>query len=590
MLLSGGTSKIGGRPDCEPDWQQTEAAVAQRGFRHQNVSSGEHSTRGPVDARNRESSPARLLLPRALAIPKRGEIRPRYSQFVQGQFAMNIRHSLLRWIALVVAGVPLTAQTSKLGEIHFPTSGPPAAQKHFLTGMLYLHSFEYDDAREEFRLARKISPRFAMAYWGEAMTYNEPLWGLKDRNAAQNVLKALSGQAPTNRERKYLHAVQVLFGEGRKEDRDLAYAEEMGRLSAEFPDDAEAAALYALALLGTCHNGRDEHIYLRAAAILQKVVARHPRHSGALHYLIHCYDDPGHAKSGLAAARAYARIAPDAAHALHMPAHIFVALGMWEEAADSNERSWLGAQARAKRKKTSMENGAWHALWWLEYAYLQQGRYLDARKLVDRVQVEARSGSAMMRFHLAEMAAALRVETGEAYVIQGGLNTGDLGARAIANDLLAAGLVAFHRGWKGQTERVVEGMESLPPDPAFEIARLELTAMLKSAEGKTQEALTAMSKAAALEDEMPYESGPPVPVKPAHELYGDLLLQFDRAKDAMGQYRLALKRYPGRALSILGIARAAEQMGDRALAQETYRALEQQWRRADPEVRKAIVR
>jgi tetratricopeptide (TPR) repeat protein len=504
---------------------------------------------------------------------------------------MNTRHLYLPLIALVVAGVPLTAQTSKLGEIDFPTSGPPAAQKHFLSGMLYLHSFEYDDAREEFRLARKISPRFAMAYWGEAMTYNEPLWELQDRNAAQKVLQALSVQAPTNRERKYLHAVQVLFGEGRKEDRDLAYAEEMARLSAEFPDDAEAAALYSLALLGTCHNGRDVPIYLRAAAILEKVVASHPRHPGALHYLIHCYDDPEHARSGLAAARAYAKIAPDAAHALHMPAHIFVALGMWEEAAELNERSWAGAQARANRKKVPMENGAWHALWWLEYAYLQQGRYAEARKLADRVQVEAKkSGSAMMRFHLVEMVAALRIETGEAYAVERSVNTGDLGSRAIANDLLAAGLVAFHRGWKDQTERAVEGMKSLPPDPALEIARLELMAMLKTAEGKTQESLAAISNAAAIEDEMPYESGPPVPVKPAHELYGDLLLQFGRAKEAMEQYRLALKRNPGRALSILGIARTADQMGDRALAQETYRALEKQWRRADPEVRKAIVR
>ena len=241
-------------------------------------------------------------------------------------------HPIRTLLVLLLAITPLaaTAGESELGKIHFPTSGSPEAQEHFLRGALLLHSFEYDDARDAFRAAREVEPDFAMAAWGEAMTYNHPLWLRQNPDEARAALEQLAptpearlAKAPTEREKGYLRAVEILYGDGDKLARDLAYAETMGELSARFPEDLDAAAFHALALLGTCHDGRDTATYMRAAAIVEEVFAENPEHPGAAHYLIHSYDDPVHAPLGLRAARLYAEIAPAAVHALHMPSHVF---------------------------------------------------------------------------------------------------------------------------------------------------------------------------------------------------------------------------------------------------------------------------
>jgi hypothetical protein len=208
--------------------------------------------------------------------------------------------------AVLTGGLRAHAAEPALGKVDFPTSGAAAAQTLFLHGVLLLHSFEYDDAREQFQAAEKSDPGFAMAYWGEAMTFNHPIWMQQDRDAAIGALARLgrtpaerAAKAPTQREKDYLHAVEVLYGDGEKNARDVAYAEEMGRLSEKYPKDDEAAAFHALALLGTSHGGRDFAVYMRAAGILEQIYQRKPEHPGVVHYLIHCYDDPIHAPLGL---------------------------------------------------------------------------------------------------------------------------------------------------------------------------------------------------------------------------------------------------------------------------------------------------
>ncbi|MEM7588448.1 MAG: hypothetical protein AAF560_33980, partial [Acidobacteriota bacterium] len=234
-----------------------------------------------------------------------------------------------------------------LGKTEFPNSGSAEAQPHFLRGLLNLHSFEYSDARRDFRKAREIDPEFAMATWGEAMTYNFPIWLREDLTAGRSALEQLAptaeerlALAPTEREKGYLGAVELLFGEGDKRQRDEAYRQAMADLAERFPEDLDAAAFHSLAILGTCHDGRDIPRYMQAAAVAEEVFSKNPQHPGAAHYLIHSYDDPVHAPLGLRAARVYADIAPAATHALHMPSHIFLALGMWPETATSNEDSW----------------------------------------------------------------------------------------------------------------------------------------------------------------------------------------------------------------------------------------------------------
>ena len=242
-----------------------------------------------------------------------------------------------------------------LGEIRFPTSGPAEAQGHFIRGVLLLHSFEYDRARRAFIEARTAAPKFAMAYWGEAMTYNHSIWGEQDRGSAVAALGRLGATpaerlatAPTEREKLYLSAVELLYADGDQKQIKTAYSNAMGELARRYPDDLEARAFYALSLLGLTGDVRDTENYMRAAAVAEEVFEANRKHPGAIHYLIHAYDDPVHAPLGLRVARIYGTVARGASHAQHMPSHIFFALGMWDDSIAANTAAINVPQRRLK--------------------------------------------------------------------------------------------------------------------------------------------------------------------------------------------------------------------------------------------------
>ena len=500
----------------------------------------------------------------------------------------------------------LRADAGDLGRIDFPTSGSPAAQAHFLRGALLLHSFEFDDAADEFREAERIEPGFAMAYWGEAMTYNHPLWMEQDQGGALEALKKLAptreerlAKAPTDREKGYLSAVEVLYGEGDKPSRDRAYAEAMKRLYEKYPDDLDAASFYALALLGTCEGKRDVATYMKAAAIAEEVFAKNPIHPGAVHYLIHCYDDPVHAPLGMRAARVYAKIAPAAGHALHMPSHIFFAAGMWEEAAASNMAAWNASLERARRKKLGPDEHNDHALFWLEYAQLQMGRYAEARKTLATMEADAReSGSKRTRGHLVWMRAAYLIETRQwnGNVARMSVQSEDLSQHGVA--LFVDGLRATETGDLAAAEKTLAELKASSgggeghahsggsyamsragnADPVF---AKELEAKILFARGERERALTLAKEAAAAEDAMSFDFGPPPIAKPTHELLGEMYLASRRPADARREFEASLALGPGRALSLLGLARAATQMGDAEGARQAYAALGRNWSRAD---------
>ena len=318
-------------------------------------------------------------------------------------------------------------QRGELGRISFPNSGAAAAQPSFVRGVLLLHSFEYEDALKAFKEAQSIDPGFALAYWGEAMTYNHPLWRQQDRKAALEALKRLGptpadrlGQAPTEREKAYLRTIETLYSSmaatpASKVDRDRAYSEALRRLREAYPDDLEAASFYALSILGTAQGVRDFGIYMKAAAVVEEVFDRNPRHPGALHYLIHSYDDPVHAPLGLRAARIYAEVAPAATHAQHMISHIYVALGQWDEVISSNTKSFEVSEARLRRLGQPLYKRSHHALHWLQYGLLQQGRYEEALAKVRIMDQDAGAAASRDRnSYLAVMQAAQVVETGRA--------------------------------------------------------------------------------------------------------------------------------------------------------------------------------
>jgi tetratricopeptide (TPR) repeat protein len=495
---------------------------------------------------------------------------------------------------------PLSAQEAnesapRLGTVDFPTSGSPEAQQHFLIGLLYLHSFEYGPAAAEFRKAQELDPDFAMAYWGEAMTHNHPLWKQRDREAAIAALEQLGptrearlALAPTERERFYLEAAETLWAEGPKAERDTAYMRAMRRVADAFPDDPDAQAFYALSLLGLSDGVRVIPTYMRAAAIVEEVIDRYPEHPGAAHYMIHSYDDPIHAPLGLRAARAYSAIAPDAAHAQHMTSHIFLALGMWEDVVSQNT---IAAGLTGW--------GPGHYTAWLGYGLEQQGRYDDARAHLERAFESlgaASRPSPRARSYMLGMRADYLVNTRRWSdpVIAWEVDPASVSPIARAKDAFALGYAALRRGDRPEAERqlarlraIVDGVPRAsyvgnPDGPV--ILALELEASLSLVAGAADAALSVMRNATALEDAMPLEYGPPDVVKPSHELLGEMLLQVGEPAAAALEFRRALELAPLRALALLGLGRAAAEAGEDRTALRAYRDLLAIWSAADPDI------
>jgi len=490
------------------------------------------------------------------------------------------------------SGVQL--EPSQVGDVSFANSGAPAAQRAFQYGLAQLHNFEYDDAARAFREAQQSDPDFAMAYWGEAMTKNHPVWMEQDLGGARRILARLgstssvrTARGKTERERAYLHAVETLYGSGDKNARDIAYLEEMRRLHAAYPDDVDATAFYGLALLGSAHSGRDEAIYLTAAAALEAAFATHPNHPGLAHYLIHCYDDPAHARLGLPAAAKYFAIAPAAPHALHMTSHIYLAAGMWDEVVKANEQAMRVSAERAQKAGRSAP-ACGHANMWLMYGYLQQGRPDAARRVLDACRTAA-TGANGLAVRSAEqdaldpdnVPAGSYIQMWSRYIIDtegwsDPLVGEDLPLGDLANARLTRAFVrALAAARRGDTVALQDAVALVQHErQAFEKAlavrredshaygiraevfEQEIRALMLLAENNDEKAVAVLRAAASKEEAMPIEFGPPFVDKPASELLGDVLIAMGRAADAAAAYESALRRTPNRVASINGLARA----------------------------------
>ena len=502
-------------------------------------------------------------------------------------------------LAGVLALVSLAGLSAELGKIDFPTSARGEAQDRFIRGVLLLHSFMYDDAADEFQASQKADPGFALAYWGEAMTKNHPLWMQRDAEGARKILARLAptrearlAKTPDKREWGYLNAVEELYADGEKRDRDLAYAEAMRRLHEEFPKDLEAQSFYALALMGSCEDHRDFAVYMRAAALTEEVFAKNPSHPGAVHYLIHAYDDPVHAPLGLRPARVYAKIAGAAPHALHMPSHIFFALGMWDDVIASNEDSWKASDDRVRAKKLGVEERGWHAIFWREYALLQEGRAREAKALLEIAEKDATGGPRRVVSARDEMRAVWAIET----------DCKDWTPRAEApssdRERFVAGFCAAKKGDTKGLDAMLEAMgkpAAAEPVHAHEgmsyggggkasvaaVLRMELEALALAAHGDAERGIARAREAAAAENLMSFEFGPPQIVKPAHELAGEILLAAKKPEDALKEFDAALAAAPGRAHSLLGVMRAATALKRPAASETAGKLWEKYHRKAD---------
>ncbi len=481
-------------------------------------------------------------------------------------------------VLALAAAVPAQAQEPRLGTINFPSSASPAAQASFVRGVLYLHSFEYASAAAAFQEAQRAEPGFALAYWGEAMTLNHPVWNEQNRAGAQAVLgrlaptpEARQARAPSDRERRFLAAVEQLYGDsGSKPRRDTLYARSMESLAAAYPDDAEAQAFYALALLGLSQGQRVVPTYMRAGAISLELMQKYPDHPGAAHYAIHSFDDPDHAILGLPAARAYSRIAPAAPHAQHMTTHIFLALGMWNDVVSQNVIA-AGPNPAVWRPG--------HYTEWLHYGLLQLGRSAEADSLYQRTlgnigttPSPGRTSSALM-MHAAQI---INAETwsGPLIDLRPASTNGSRGARAA--DAFATGYAALRRDDRDAAAvetarlRAIVAETDAPGDETQSGAVRALDNALAAASafhgGQVETALRLIREAAASEDAMAVEFGPPTVVKPTHELLGEMLLATGRPAEAQQAFTQALAQYPKRLLSLRGLAAAARAAGDAEVA------------------------
>lgn len=510
-------------------------------------------------------------------------------------------------LGMVAVGVlvPVTAATAqvahehggkpeqKLGSVHFPTSCNAQAQSRFERALALLHSFWWEESGVAFRQVAEADPNCLMAVWGQAMTLRgNPFAGEPPKAAQQTGSELLDRSAAltggTPRERDYLNAVRAYFTDYATvphATRAQAYELAMKGVAERNPDDTEATIFYALAVASNASTTDTSFSRQREVGkVLEPLFEKQPDHPGLAHYIIHSYDSPRLANLGVAAARRYAEIAPAAYHAHHMPSHIFVRLGMWDETVASNINSAEASRdlERAQGWK-GMHNHRLHAMDYMVYGYLQRGRDAKARDVTgqatavtevmppDQLVSEYALASIPARYALERNAwkdaASLPVRTSKTFKA----------AEAISR--FARGLGAARSGDAAGAQAEVTALAQLEealkqPQPYWatlvRAQRLAVAAWAAYASGDAASAIRQATEAASVEDGTDKHPVTPGHVLPAREVLADLLLEAGRYAEARAAYETVLKKEPGRARSVFGAARAAELAGDRAAAKSGY--------------------
>ena len=500
----------------------------------------------------------------------------------------------------------------QLGKLSFETTCSQAAQAAFQRGLGWLHSFEYRRAEQSFSEAAGADPGCGIADWGVAMSYYHPLWDgptaaelEKGKNA---IAKAQVAGAKSQREKDYISALETFYRDSDRlnlKERALAYSGAMEHLHARYPQDDEAAVFYALSLIaaGTMDGDPAFPKQRRAGVILNTVLAKNPDHPGVAHYLIHSFDYPSLAELALPAARTYATIAPDSAHAQHMPSHIFTRLGLWDEAISSNRAAEAAAIAYAK---SSGMPGAWdqqlHAMDYLAYAYLQSGRDREAQRVLDELKIitQADPPTRTVAYAVTAIPARLALERRqwrEAADLQLPPNLENLSA--LSNHKWAAAHIDFARAVgaarsgdlalaSAEVAKLSKLEEALTIKPGeydwrkqISIERRIAAAWVAHAGGKNDEALSLMRAAADLDDATEKNPVTPGSILPAREQLGELLLDLGRPTDALKEYEASLQRAPLRLSGLYGAAQSAKLAGETTKAKRYFAALVKTTERGD---------
>jgi tetratricopeptide (TPR) repeat protein len=480
----------------------------------------------------------------------------------------------------------------KLGKVNFPISCDPSVQPQFNAAVAMLHSFWYEKASDTFAAVAQNDPHCGMAYWGIAMTHYHPIWeapGPADLKAGASALEqANAAGAKTQREQDYITAIEAFYKDNDKLDhrtRALAYEKAMEQLQARYPDDREAAVFYSLALLATAPPADKTYVnQKKAGAILERIFVEQPEHPGVAHYIIHAYDYPPLADRALEAARRYAKIAPDSPHALHMPSHIFIRLGLWQESIDSNLAS------AASAVKNNAPGNELHAKDYMIYAYLQGGRDSEAKNALQAVLHGRSDDPQYMNWLYATGTSPARYTVerhrwAEAAALPVPANTfpRERYSWTEANLHFARSLGASHIGDVEAARKDLQQLalirEILTQEnnkywaDQVDIQREIATAWITLAEGKREEALQQIRSAADHEDKTDKHNVTPGVILPARELLGEMLLELKQSATALVEFEATLRTAPNRFNALSGAAHAAKLSGDNEKARTYYTKL-----------------
>jgi tetratricopeptide (TPR) repeat protein len=486
-----------------------------------------------------------------------------------------------------------SAELDRIGTFDFPNSGSPEAQEHFLLGVGYLHSFGMTQAQAEFKKAQELDPDFALAYWGEAFTYQHPFFGPKSEGPGEALMRLgrtsdeRLAKAPTDKEKGFIKAAEAYaLTLGDMPERRTAWMNAMAELYDKYPLDDEVKTFYAVSMLSgaTAAGAMRERINMRAGALAMEVFKDNDNHPGAAHYVIHAFDDPVHAPVALEAAYKYADIAPAVSHARHMPTHIFIQHGKWDEVAQWNESAYNVARELWKSGDAVGEQN--HSTDWGQYGDLQLGDIERSKLWIRRAEqtLSENPDDGRSRGTLSTVRARHTIET-QNWALQ------ELNEELSPDELLALGLSAVNLGETELAQRVTERLDVLAADSennlSLKVSHMEIAAMsmlLNSrdltgamATSQQQQAITLLREAVELTNGGRLPSGAANPLKPVHELTGEVLLGNRQPEEAALLFEESLLRMPNRPLSLLGAARAYKQAGDKFRAAEKYTNLLAVW-------------
>jgi hypothetical protein len=480
----------------------------------------------------------------------------------------------------------------KLGEVMFETSCEPALRADFNRAVALLHSFWFGTSATAFTAIGEKDPACGMAWWGVAMSRwgnpfapARPPAALQDGRAA--IAKARAAGAKTDRERAFIEAAAALFTDFETVDqrtRTVNYERAMEQVYTKYPRDREAAAFYALSVNQTALPSDKKYSQqLKAAAILEPLFKEKPDHPGAAHYLIHAYDHPPLAERALTAARSYAKIAPDAPHALHMPSHTFTRVGYWQDSIETNR-----ASADAARKANSAAETL-HALDYQVYAYLQLAQDKSALKVMGELADILKTVNTAEQYGQVGYYAAAAIPA--RYALERGQWKEAAGLKAVttafpfidAITYFARAVGAARSGEAAAAKQEVQKLAELHGALAAKKDDYwagQLAIQQKAAEGwiafaerRTDEAVKLLQEAATLEDATDKSAISPGPLAPARELLGELLLELKRPKEALVEFEAVMKKEPNRFRTLYDAARAASAAGDQAKAKKYYAEL-----------------